>query len=502
MSQAPPSEWPYRDNVSGRRYRIIVEDGYYWQLFTDGTSRRGNPAPSAAGSGPVVQSPYRMGGVQPAASTTAPRSVSLSSPYGYTNQTSSASPPGPGAYTYNLTDSDATPTPANYLSRGLGQLSLNDRATSTQSSHYQNFRTGTDPHSRVSFASADGPPASITDPFLRDNQIFASRILLGTDGEAELLDRGGSWLPNAICSCADCNKISRNVMILTDSSGWARSVDVSSIDVYQTVLIMHAQVFLVLWSEPNSATGNEASTDVTQVRFAEYVHTKIRRFVVVREGHNSCSAVPIATYGSRGVSARAVRKGEHAIIHTGKEAPRLMVEESRLRPGEQPIRGEAIRVDTFNREDKLDPTSRINLGKVYTIEHSLKVKGFGMVVDVEALERHFWEVWSAGSRSTRASTSRHAAVQMQQARDDAPGRSSGSGRSDDRQIQERSREIRDRQQKYRDNRRRQNRTQDGDESDDNNQGDDNDSGEDDDDDGETEESDEDDDEEDEETGRR
>lgn len=39
----------------------------------------------------------------------------------------------------------------------------------------------------------------------------------------------------------------------------------------------------------------------------------------------------------------------------------------------------AIRVIPDLRTEKLAPTSRINYGKVYTIEHNVKVKSIGMV---------------------------------------------------------------------------------------------------------------------------
>jgi hypothetical protein len=52
------------------------------------------------------------------------------------------------------------------------------------------------------------------------------------------------------------------------------------------------------------------------------VHSKVRWFVVIREGGYHCGALPIATYGGQGVAKRGVVKSEHGIIHTGKNIPR------------------------------------------------------------------------------------------------------------------------------------------------------------------------------------
>lgn len=79
---------------------------------------------------------------------------------------------------------------------------------------------------------------------------------------------------------------------------------------------------------------------------------------------------------------------EHSVVYTGREIPRGKVQT----PGLQP---ESIKVLLDDPTDKLDPESLINYGKVYTIEHNLKVKPFGMVQrdSIQHFTEQFMRVW-------------------------------------------------------------------------------------------------------------
>lgn len=131
--------------------------------------------------------------------------------------------------------------------------------------------------------------------------------------------------------------------------------------------------------------------------FGERIHQKVRRFVVVREADQFCTALyvdeellmvlfgcladktsPIGTYGGKGVSKDRVKKSDHAIIYSGRQPPQPVDNEMPKR-GERGMRPNAIRVDPDEREDKLDPMSRIDFGKPHTVHHNLKVRSFGMV---------------------------------------------------------------------------------------------------------------------------
>jgi hypothetical protein len=78
------------------------------------------------------------------------------------------------------------------------------------------------------------------------------------------------------------------------------------------------------------------------------------------------------------VARKGVRKCEHAIIFTGKEAPLPQLAEAPTRH-ERGLLPQAIRVDGDDPTQKLDTMSRIDFGKVYTIEHNVKVRSMGKV---------------------------------------------------------------------------------------------------------------------------
>lgn len=84
-------------------------------------------------------------------------------------------------------------------------------------------------------------------------------------------------------------------------------------------------------------------------------------------------------------------------MYTGRGVPERAVSVVGLQP-------QAIRVVPDDPTDKLDPESLVHYGKVYTIEHNIKVKPFGMVHDQYriALYDQFKSVWmgSLGSRSS------------------------------------------------------------------------------------------------------
>lgn len=163
------------------------------------------------------------------------------------------------------------------------------------------------------------------------------------------------------------------------------------------------RVFMLLWVEPAGEQGTRVTDGIstrrpgtTRGRYGEEVFSKVRRFVVIRESHNYCSALPITTYGERGVGKPHVKKSEHAIIHTGRTAPDPLPSEEPSR-GEEGMRPDAIRVEPDDREDKLDPRSRLDFGKVHTIQHNIKVKSYGKVHDrsLQALTDQFNNCWHA-----------------------------------------------------------------------------------------------------------
>lgn len=65
-------------------------------------------------------------------------------------------------------------------------------------------------------------------------------------------------------------------------------------------------------------------------------------------------------------------------MYTGDYAPHQLPSEFPQSPNERPM-GEPIRVIGHNAWDKMDPMSRVNFLKLYTVEHYVKVHPFGYV---------------------------------------------------------------------------------------------------------------------------
>jgi hypothetical protein len=84
---------------------------------------------------------------------------------------------------------------------------------------------------------------------------------------------------------------------------------------------------------------------------------------------------PIQTYGGRGVPENKANN-HHAIMYTGRDPPPPTFSE--MAPIEPPM-GEPIRVIGDKPWNTMDPMSRVNFVKLYTVEHNVKVEEFGKV---------------------------------------------------------------------------------------------------------------------------
>lgn len=150
----------------------------------------------------------------------------------------------------------------------------------------------------------------------------------------------------------------------------------------------------MIWSEPSDSHSTTLSGKAwTRNSWGDVVYSKVGKFVVVKARDHNCIAVAITTYNNVGTAKRGIKKCDHAIIHTGKDAPKPTA-------AEQPIHGDRgmqlhpIRVDADERDTKLDPMSRVDFGGPHTIRHTFKVKSFGKVHrdSMVHLETQFWAV--------------------------------------------------------------------------------------------------------------
>ncbi|KAK5123695.1 hypothetical protein LTR85_002331 [Meristemomyces frigidus] len=245
------------------------------------------------------------------------------------------------------------------------------------------FVSAVDRRNGVRMTMATGPAKRVTDPTLFDAGVRAHRMLVGHGAQQE----------EQLFSTFRMREQPQRFFIV-------------------------GRVFLVLWTEPAGETATlitsrepndrpaRVDPGMTVGRFGERVYSKVRRFVVVRAGEKYCSALPVASYGGQGVGKSGVTKSEHAIIYTGAQAPEPLAKESPGR-GEQPMRARPIRVVPDEPTGKLDGTSRIDFGKVHSIQHNIKVKPFGNVHphSMDALLTQFANVWGH-TPTTVASSSR------------------------------------------------------------------------------------------------
>jgi hypothetical protein len=181
--------------------------------------------------------------------------------------------------------------------------------------------------------------------------------------------------------------------------------------VHSASFFVVGRVFLVLWAEPAGGGGGTIVSKYELVnQLGQRVYSKARRFVVVREGAQRCHALPITTYGGRGVAKPRVVKADHAIIYTGEVVPSPSPEEA-PGPGEVPMRSFPIRVNWDNPSEKLDTMSRINFGGVTVVQHNVMTKNCGMVNknSLTALKLQFSNVFNQQPEAAEPSSDREQA---------------------------------------------------------------------------------------------
>ena len=149
------------------------------------------------------------------------------------------------------------------------------------------------------------------------------------------------------------------------------------------------RVFALIWHEP-AGGGRGAATGFR----GEKVYTSVRRMVVVRELHGACWAIPIHTYGNRGVEKRGFDDTDiqgHAVIYMTGKSPYTPSSEPRM--SKTPIQ-----VDPAG-DQELERMSRVNFTKVHTVEHEVKVLNIGRVSQKSMPD--FERYWADQSRPLR-----------------------------------------------------------------------------------------------------
>jgi hypothetical protein len=62
---------------------------------------------------------------------------------------------------------------------------------------------------------------------------------------------------------------------------------------------------------------------VSEVKYGERVYSKIRRFIVVREGDRSVSCLPVTSYANEGIRKSGILPNEHGFIYSKNKPKRV-----------------------------------------------------------------------------------------------------------------------------------------------------------------------------------
>ncbi|KAF2122597.1 hypothetical protein BDV96DRAFT_2571 [Lophiotrema nucula] len=142
------------------------------------------------------------------------------------------------------------------------------------------------------------------------------------------------------------------------------------------------RVFMTLVTEMQKF--NDLDGEV--VKYGQNVFAKTGRFVVIRPRSGHCLCLPIQTYSGRATSKPGLKANDHAaLVRNGEEV--------QYHPEEAPLTKEPFRLIVEGEDVDISPMSRINFGKVTTIENNVQVRTIGRIhpACLPNLERYFLE---------------------------------------------------------------------------------------------------------------
>ncbi|KAI9926403.1 hypothetical protein MW887_004167 [Aspergillus wentii] len=135
------------------------------------------------------------------------------------------------------------------------------------------------------------------------------------------------------------------------------------------------RVFSLLWHENVGRNGTlltQRNIPVSIGRYNEKIYSSIRRMVVVKQQDKCSWCIPVSTYSGQGLSKPGVDVSKHAIIYMQGYKP--------ITSSDEPlIPKRPLEVQPASPDQKLEPMSRLNFGKVYTVEHNVKVLHVGKI---------------------------------------------------------------------------------------------------------------------------
>ncbi|RDW78921.1 uncharacterized protein DSM5745_05773 [Aspergillus mulundensis] len=140
-------------------------------------------------------------------------------------------------------------------------------------------------------------------------------------------------------------------------------------------------VFSILWHENDARGPSHPSQTLEQGsqfrgRFGQPIYSTIRRLVVVKHFDQASWCFAISTYGGRGVAKPGVDPSKHAIVYLRNTRP--------FTGDREPTMHKApLEIEAEYPEEHLNSMSRLNFGKIYTVEHNVKILPIGRIVEAD-----------------------------------------------------------------------------------------------------------------------
>ena len=173
---------------------------------------------------------------------------------------------------------------------------------------------------------------------------------------------------------------------------------------------VEGRVLRIPWAEPGGTDVSENqnrdgqyvsqsnATGMVPGKFHQPIFHGIKIFVVIEPRHNSSLALQIASHGGRGERRPGAINSELAVVST-KEGLSMVLGSNIAMAREAGLLAHPIFVDPDKLDASLTAASRLNLGKVYNIEHNVPVHSFGMIRrdSMKLLYQQFQEAHSSAS---------------------------------------------------------------------------------------------------------
>ncbi|OCL11717.1 hypothetical protein AOQ84DRAFT_386634 [Glonium stellatum] len=159
------------------------------------------------------------------------------------------------------------------------------------------------------------------------------------------------------------------------------------------------KVFMILWAEPRGASTLSTKVEAPNESGTEQAFCEIRRFCIIRRKPTYCICLPISTYSGQATTKPGLVVQDHAVI-----AP--VGGSAQLHPKEQQLAKSPLFLIIEDQAVSIDPMSRINFAKVYTVEYNIRIRKIGRICpdSMKDLEDYFLESMGLQSQTQSQST--------------------------------------------------------------------------------------------------